>query len=77
MADLRHQRQGAEFDAAGKQTKGIVVTVLFNGVKVQDAVEVKNVSGGAWGAPAKTGPLRLQFHGNAVRFRNIWLVEEK
>ncbi len=66
-----------EFDAAGKQTKGIVVTVLFNGVKVQDAVEVKNVSGGAWGAPAKTGPLRLQFHGNAVRFRNIWLVEEK
>ena len=66
-----------EFDAAGKQTKGIVITVLFNGVKVQDAVEVKKVSGGAWGEPAKTGPVRLQFHGNAVRFRNIWLVEEK
>ena len=66
-----------EIDAAGKQTKGMVVTVIFNGVKVQDAVEVKHVSGGNWGEPAKTGPVRLQFHYNAVRFRNIWLVEEK
>ncbi len=66
-----------KFDADGKQTKGAVVTVLWNGMKVHDAVEVKTVSGGAWGAPAKTGPVRLQYHGNAVRFRNIWLVEEK
>ena len=66
-----------EFDAAGKQTKGIVITVAFNGVKVQDAVEVKKVTGGAWGEPAKTGPVRLQFHGDPVRFRNIWLVEKK
>ena len=66
-----------KFNAAGKQTKGIVITLFFNGVKVQDAVETKGVTGGAWGKPAPTGPLRLQFHGNPVRFRNIWLVEEK
>ncbi len=65
-----------EFDAAGKQTKGIIITVLFNGVKVQDAVETKTVTGGAWGKPAKTGPVRLQYHGDPVRFRNIWLEEK-
>ena len=65
-----------EFDAAGKQTKGIVISVLFNGVKVQDAVETKTVTGGAWGKPAKAGPVRLQYHGDPVRFRNIWLEEK-
>ena len=66
-----------QFDAAGHQTKGAVVTVLHNGVKIHDAVEVKAVTGGAWGQPAKTGPIRLQDHGNPTRFRNIWIVEEK
>jgi hypothetical protein len=64
-----------KFDDAGKQIKGAVITVVHNGVKVIDAFETKNVTGGAWGAPAKTGPVRLQFHGNPVRFRNTWLVE--
>ena len=66
-----------EFDAVGKQTKGALITVVWNGVKVLDAVETTKVCGGNWGPPGKTGPLRLQYHGNAVRFRNIWLVEEK
>jgi hypothetical protein len=65
-----------EFDAAGKQTKGAIITVVHNGVKVQDAVETKSTTGGANGAPAKTGAVRLQDHGgDPVRFRNIWLVE--
>jgi hypothetical protein len=66
-----------QFDAAGKQTTGAVITILHNGVKVIDAFETKNVTGGASGAPAKTGPVRLQDHGNPMRFRNIWLVEEQ
>ncbi|MGD0900846.1 MAG: DUF1080 domain-containing protein [Thermoguttaceae bacterium] len=65
-----------EFDAADNQTKGAVITVVYNGVKIQDAVEVKGVTGGAWGKPAKTGPIRLQDHGNPMRFRNIWIVEK-
>ena len=48
--------------------------MLHNGVKVHDAVEVTKVTGGAWGQPAKTGPVRLQDHGNPTRFRNIWIV---
>ncbi len=63
-----------KFDASGKLVKGAIITVLHNGVKVHDAVEVKNVTGGAWGQPAKTGPVRLQDHGNPTRFRNIWIV---
>ncbi|MGO9107667.1 MAG: DUF1080 domain-containing protein [Thermoguttaceae bacterium] len=63
-----------QFDASGKQVKGAIITVLHNGVKVHDAVEVKSTTGGAWGAPAKTGPVRLQDHGNPTRFRNIWIV---
>jgi hypothetical protein len=65
-----------QFGADGKQTRGALITVVQNGVKIQDAVETKNVTGGAWGNPAKTGPLRLQFHSNPMRFRNIWVVEE-
>ena len=62
------------FDASGQQVKGAIITVLHNGVKVHDAVEVTKVTGGAWGQPAKTGPVRLQDHGNPTRFRNIWIV---
>ncbi len=67
-----------EFDAAGHQTKGAVISVAHNGVKIHDAVVVDGVTGGAWGQPAKTGPVRLQDHGgDPTRFRNIWIVEEK
>jgi hypothetical protein len=52
------------------------MTVYLNGVLVQDDVEVPGPTrGGADGAPAQA-PLRLQDHGNRVRFRNIWLVED-
>jgi hypothetical protein len=64
-----------QFEASGKQIKGAIITVLHNGVKIHDAVEVQKVTGGAWGAPAKTGPVRLQDHGgDPTRFRNIWIV---
>ena len=66
-----------QFDADGKQIRGALITVVLNGVKIQDAVETTKVTGGAWGVPAKTGPVRLQDHGNPMRFRNIWLVEQQ
>jgi hypothetical protein len=50
-------------------------TVLHNGVLVQDHIPVKGPP--TMAAPLKglgpTGPLVLQDHGNAVRYRNIWV----
>jgi len=51
------------------------LTVLHNGVLVQDHVPVKGPATTA--APlnglAPKGPLVLQDHGNPVRFRNVWI----
>ena len=52
-------------DQDGKYIRKSAYTVLHNGVLIQDNMEV---GGGA----GKTGHLRLQDHGNPVRYRNIW-----
>jgi len=65
------------FDADGKKTKNATLTVKFNGVLIQDHVELP---GPTTAAPYKespaAGPIYLQNHGNPVRFRNIWVVEK-
>jgi hypothetical protein len=65
-----------KFDAAGKKTANARITVRHNGVLVHDDVEVTAKTGA--GRPEGPKPLRtkLQNHGNPVRFRNIWLIEE-
>jgi len=67
------------FDAAGKVLKPATVTVLHNGVLVQDHVEITGPTG-AKGRPkfeahALKQPLELQDHHNPVRYRNIWIRE--
>ena len=54
------------------------ITVIQNGVLIQDHQELKGPTGHMIVAEYKnplpeTGPLGLQFHNNAVRFRNIWV----
>lgn len=67
------------FDAQGKLLKPGYVTVLQNGVVVQNHSELLGIT--AWESPPKytahppKGPIQLQFHGNPVRFRNIWVRE--
>jgi len=66
------------FDATGKKTKNATMTVKFNGVLIHEKVEVP---GPTTAAPRKEsvegGPIYIQDHGHAVRFRNIWVVEKK
>ena len=67
------------FDAEGKLLKPGTVTVLQNGVLIQDHVEIMGSTGPA-GAPKYRAhplkqPLALQDHGNPVRYRNIWIRE--
>ncbi len=67
-----------KFDGATLQ-KPATVTVLHNGVLIQDNVEIKGptASKGAPKYQAYSGkrPIALQDHGNPVRFRNIWVRE--
>ncbi|HEX9001158.1 MAG TPA: DUF1080 domain-containing protein [Blastocatellia bacterium] len=65
------------FDEIGNVSKRARVTVLHNGVLVQNNVEIY---GETWHdrSPAyiphgPTGPIKLQDHGNPMRFRNIWI----
>lgn len=68
-----------KFDAQGKVSKPGYVTVLHNGVLIQNHAELQGTT--AWDrAPAYEPhadklPLSIQDHGNPVRFRNIWIRE--
>jgi hypothetical protein len=68
--------RGPRFDADGKKIVNARITVLHNGVKVHDDVEVKSKTG--YGKPEgpAPGPLTLQNHGSPVAYRNVWLVEK-
>lgn len=60
----------------GKKTEPARITVLHNGVKIHDNVEITkdNTTAGLGGDISTPGPLLLQDHGNPVQFRNIWLL---
>ena len=68
-----------QFDQDGKLTRPGTLTVLHNGVLIQDHFELLGST--AWHKPPEfephppKAPLHLQNHGNPVRFRNIWIRE--
>ena len=49
------------------------ITVIWNGVKVQDNIELPRGTGGNIAEGPSTGAIRLQDHGNKVQYRNIWI----
>ncbi|MBC8087388.1 MAG: DUF1080 domain-containing protein [Phycisphaerae bacterium] len=65
------------FDARGKLVKAARLTVIHNGVLVQDNMELvgptANGSRPPYEAHADKLPVSLQDHGHPVRFRNVWL----
>ena len=70
-----------QFEDDGSVAKPARVTVLHNGVLVQHAYELQG--GTAYDKPPKYSkhpeklPFNIQYHGNPVRFRNIWVREFK
>ncbi len=72
---------GPRFDATGKLTRPARVTVLHNGVLVEDHVELTGPTAHGERPPYKPTPeklpLALQDHGDPVRYRNIWIRELK
>jgi hypothetical protein len=65
------------FDNNGKLLRPAHVTVLQNGVLVQDNVEIHGptATGKPYEAHTAKLPLELQDHNHPVRFRNIWVRE--
>jgi hypothetical protein len=61
----------------GKLAKPMVVTVLHNGVVTQNHTaligETPHQKVGTYHVHPEKGPLKLQDHGNPMRFRNIWI----
>jgi hypothetical protein len=64
-----------EFDG-DKKIKNAIVTVVHNGIKIHDKVELKTGTGaGAKRPQLARGPILFQNHGNPTVYRNVWIVE--
>jgi len=67
------------FDEAGELVEPAYVTVLHNGVLIQNHFKLEGDT--PYTRPPRylkhpdKLPLKLQYHGNPVRFRNIWIRE--
>ena len=67
--------RAARVGESGEIEENARVTVLQNGIVIQNNVEMLGATGGATDEDAaEPGPLRLQDHGNPVKYRNIWIV---
>lgn len=69
------------FDADGELLRPGYVTVLHNGVAVQNHFELKGdtsyIRAPMYQPHPPKGPIQLQYHNNPVKFRNIWIREIK
>ena len=69
--EFRSARVGLD----GSKVENARLTVRHNGVVIHDEVDLSGpTAGGLGGNEWQDGPLMLQNHGDAVQFRNIWVV---
>ncbi|MBM7440209.1 family 16 glycoside hydrolase [Streptomyces sp. HB132] len=63
--------RAARFDDSGGKTADARVTVVWNGRTVHDDIAIDGPTGAGLPEGPSAGAIRLQDHGNKVRFRNI------
>jgi hypothetical protein len=72
---------GPRFSASGELQRPATVTLIYNGVLVQDHVTLTGPTDWLKRPPYKAHPeqmpLLLQDHGQPVRYRNVWIRELK
>lgn len=61
--------------ADGSKIRDAHITSWVNGVKVQDNVSLPNKTGAGKQEEPILLPIRIQNHGDPVRFRNLWIVD--
>ncbi|MEM9347960.1 MAG: DUF1080 domain-containing protein [Planctomycetota bacterium] len=66
----------AKWDKDGNKLEDARATVWWNGVIVHNDVPIKKANGGIKVTP-EPGGLKLQEHGQDVRYRNVWIKEIK
>jgi Domain of Unknown Function (DUF1080) len=73
--------EGPRFNADGTVAKKAVATILHNGVVTQNRTELigdtPHRTVGKYSKHGEKGPIKIQDHGNPMRFRNLWLRELK
>ena len=62
------------FDASGTKTASARMTVWHNGLRIHDDFELAGPTAGGSAGEVATAPLRLQDHGDKVRYRNVWIL---
>ena len=63
------------FDEQGNKIRNARLTVWHNGVLIHNDFEIERKTGAGKEETPQLFPIRLQDHGNPVRFRNIWIRE--
>ncbi len=80
LPPLQWQTYDIHFRAArfkdGKRTENARITVLHNGVAVQDDVKIANKTGAGRQEGPNPLPILFQDHRDQVRFRNMWIVRD-
>jgi hypothetical protein len=67
--------RGARVDSSGQVTEPARLTLLQNGILIQNNVQLLGPTGGAMdNNVGEPGPIRLQDHGHPVQYRNVWVV---
>ena len=66
-----------QFNTYNERAYKARVTVIHNGVVVQNGVNIEPTPGGILDEENATGPIYIQDHANPVQYRNIWVRELK